>query len=372
MKKAIIIIPTYNESKNIASILDQLESVFLKIDNYEMGILIYDSNSPDKTADIVKEYQKKFSNIYLQTEEKKSGLGNAYIHAMTYACEILQADIVFEFDADGSHRPEYLPSMMEKFTQGADVVLGSRYVKGGSIPKDWAFHRKFFSIFGNIISRLILSYKIKDYTTGFRGTRTHFLKQIDLEHLKSKSYAYKIHLLWQLHLLNAKIVEFPIAFIDRTEGVSKLPKNNAIESLYLIFYLRFQFLKKYIKVCSVGVVGMGIQLILFNILRFFLHPAYANMIAVECAVIFNFILNNHFSFSESHISFRNQWHAWLKKLSIFNLFSLGSIFLQSFILWMGCDWLGRGPVLENFYVCIGIGIASIYNYNMYRHFIWRK
>lgn len=246
MKKAIVIIPTYNEKDNIAVMLEKLQSVFQEIIHFDMHILVYDSNSPDGTADIVKRYQNQYSNIILQIEEKKSGLGNAYIQAMKYACDTLQADIVFEFDADGSHNPAYLPAMMDCFTQGADVVMGSRYVKGGSIPKDWAFHRKFLSVLGNIAAKTVLSFKIKDYTTGFRGTRTAFLKKINLDQLKSKNYAYKIHLMWLLYLLGANIVEFPIHFIDRQKGYSKVPKNNAIESLMLIFYLRVSRASKYI------------------------------------------------------------------------------------------------------------------------------
>ncbi|MCX7121320.1 MAG: polyprenol monophosphomannose synthase [Gammaproteobacteria bacterium] len=243
MEKVIIIIPTYNEIKNISVILDELKVVFSKIKNYDMGVLIFDSNSPDKTADIVLAYQKNAPNIYLQSEEKKSGLGSAYKKAMQYACDVLKADIVFEFDADGSHRPDYLFSMMEAFTQGADVVTGSRYVKGGSIPKDWALNRKLLSVFGNWAARIILNFKIKDYTTGFRGTRVSALKKINLATIKSTGYAYKIHLMRLLYLSKAIIVELPIAFVDRTEGVSKLPKNNVAESLLLLFYLRFQFIK---------------------------------------------------------------------------------------------------------------------------------
>lgn len=372
MKKAIIIIPTYNEAVNIARMLEHLQTVFSRIADYDMGVLVYDSNSPDNTADIVKSYQTKFPNIYLLTEEKKSGLGNAYIQAMKYAHETLHADIVFEFDADGSHNPEYLPDMMNEFTRGADVVLGSRYVKGGSIPKDWAMHRKFLSVFGNIAAKIVLSPKIKDYTTGFRGTRTALLRKIDLDHLKSKSYAYKIHLIWLLHSLGAKIVEFPIEFIDRTAGVSKLPKNNAIESLWLICYLRYLLLKRYLQVCAVGGVGLIVQLVFFNTLRQWLHPVYANMVSVECAVVSNFILNNYFSFAEKRLSSSDKVRTWLKKFGVFNLFSLGSLLLQSVILFIGCDLFGRSVIAENMYVLVGIGLGSIYNYKIYHYFVWRK
>lgn len=243
-EKIVIIIPTYNERNNIIALLDELQTVFQSIAMYDMSILIFDSNSSDKTVDIVQAHQKKYSNIHLLTEEKKSGLGSAYIQAMRYAGQTLKADIVFEFDADGSHRPHYLPKMLEEFTKGADVVMGSRYIAGGSIPKDWGLHRKLLSLFGNIVAKIILTPKIKDHTTGFRGTRTQCLKKIDLNNLRSKGYAYKIELLWRLYLSGAKIIEFPIHFIDRQEGTSKLPRNNAIESLMLIIALRWELIKK--------------------------------------------------------------------------------------------------------------------------------
>lgn len=247
MEKVVIIIPTYNERNNIGPLLEKLETVFQQITDYDMNVLIFDSNSPDQTADIIKSYQQHHSNIFLQTEEKKSGLGNAYIQAMQYATNTLNADIVFEFDADGSHRPDYLPAMMHAFSTGADVVLGSRYVKGGSIPADWALHRKLLSIFGNLASNIVLSFKIKDFTTGFRGTRTSFLKKINLDALRSKGYAYKIELLWRLYLLHAKIIEYPIQFVDRKVGYSKLPRNNMIESLALIFYLRWERIQSWFR-----------------------------------------------------------------------------------------------------------------------------
>lgn len=372
LEKVIIIIPTYNEAKNIARILDRLQAVFQQIKQYEMGVLVYDSNSPDGTADIVKSYQEKYANIYLQTEEKKSGLGNAYIQGMKYAYQTLGADIVFEFDADGSHDPKYLPAMMDALMNGADVVLGSRYVSGGSIPKNWALHRKLLSVLGNVLAKIVLSFKIKDYTTGFRGTRTTLLKAIDLDNLKSKSYAYKIHLMWLLHLHGAKIIEYPIDFVDRQEGYSKLPKNNMIESLGLIFYLRFQLLKQYMKVCAVGAVGMVVQLAFFNWFRRMIHPAYANIFSVETAVIVNFIINNYYTFVEEKFLLYDQLKKSLKKFALFNFLSLGSMLIQTAIIFIGVDLLGRGAMLENVYVIVGIGLGSIYNYKMYRHVVWRR
>ena len=167
------------------------------------------------------------------TEEKKSGLGSAYFQAMQYAIDTLHADFVFEFDADGSHRPEYLPPMMEAFKQGADVVMGSRYVPGGAIPKNWALNRKLLSVLGNVAARININIM-------HLGNNLSVLKKINWSDIKSTGYAYKIHLMWLLYLLRVKIVEFPICFVDRKEGLSKLPKNNVLESLLLLFNLRLQ------------------------------------------------------------------------------------------------------------------------------------
>ncbi|PIZ04656.1 MAG: glycosyltransferase family 2 protein [Gammaproteobacteria bacterium CG_4_10_14_0_8_um_filter_38_16] len=372
MQKVIIIIPTYNESENIRSILDALQRVFLKIQNYEMGILVYDSNSPDKTAHIVRDYQTQHPNVYLVIEEKKSGLGNAYIQSMQYAYKKLNADIIFEFDADGSHRPDYLPAMIKEFDHGADVVVGSRYVKGGSIPKDWAPHRKLLSVFGNVASRIVLHPKIKDYTSGFRGTRATFLKKIDLNNLRSKGYAYKIQLMWELHLLRANIVEFPIQFIDREKGNSKLPKNNAIESLWLIFYLRYRQLKRYLKVCLVGGIGITIQLMFFNLLRHFIHPAFANIISVEIAIISNFMINNFFTFSDKAFKKSHPIKTRIKKFLQFNFFSLGSIAIQTSMIFLGGYFFGHAALKDNLYVLLGIGLGSILNYKIYHHVVWKK
>lgn len=245
MEKVVVIIPTYNEAENIGGAIDQLQQAFAPVGNYQLRILVFDSNSPDGTAQIVAEKQTQYPNITLLSENEKSGLGSAYVKAMQHASDQMNADIVFEFDADGSHRPDYFPLLLRCFDNGADVVVGSRFVKGGSIPTEWAFKRKFLSVAGNWLSRLVLHPSIKDYTSGFRGTRVTALKKINLDKLLSKNYAYKIHLMWELRCSGAKIVEYPINFIDREKGYSKFPKNNATESLSLIFKLRFLAIKRY-------------------------------------------------------------------------------------------------------------------------------
>jgi dolichol-phosphate mannosyltransferase len=244
-QKAVIIIPTYNESAVIAETIHALESHIQAIQNVDVDLLVFDSHSPDHTIDIVKSLQSQYANLHFIVESQKSGLGSAYIKAMHYAMHDMHADIVFEYDADGSHQPQYLKPMLEKLNEGYDVVLGSRYIPGGSIPSDWGFYRQFLSVVGNWVARSLLTWRYRDFTSGFRGTRTSVLRQIKLNELLSRQYAYKIHLLWALHKANAKIVEYPIVFIDREKGYSKLPRNNIIDSLRVVITLRFREIKSF-------------------------------------------------------------------------------------------------------------------------------
>ena len=191
MDQVIIIIPTYNEAQALSNTLQQVFKEINNITSFKVGVLIFDSNSTDNTIDVVKNLQKDHANLFLEQEPQKTGLGSAYVQAMEFAMTKLKADVVFEFDADGSHQPKYIPQMLDKIKQGADVVVGSRYVQGGCIPKDWGWHRKLLSGLGNIVARCVLTHKYKDLTTGFRATKTSFLRKINLKALLSKHYAYK-------------------------------------------------------------------------------------------------------------------------------------------------------------------------------------
>ncbi len=237
MQHVVVIIPTYNEAKIIAKTITDVQAKTRHIQDYAISLLIFDSNSTDNTQTIVKSLQQQHDNIYLETEPGKSGLGSAYIQAMQFAIQILKADIIFEFDADGSHQPKYIPEMLSYFNKGFDMVNASRFVDGGKLPDDWSWDRRLLSVLGNYIARLFLTNKIKDHTSGFRATRARLLEKIELNKIISKNYAYKIQLIWEAYCLGAKIVEHPIEFIDRTEGQSKFPKHNARESLLLVLRL---------------------------------------------------------------------------------------------------------------------------------------
>ena len=266
IEKVVIIIPTYNEALVIEETISQIFTATASIETMDVHVLVFDSQSTDNTQTIVKALQARYSRLHLKTEAKKSGLGSAYRQAMDYALSELKADILFEFDADLSHQPKYIAPMLQQMKTN-DVVVGSRYVRGGSIPKEWGWHRKLLSVLGNYVARFILTPKYKDFTSGFRATHRVALEKALPEAFLSNQYAYKIHLLWLLHQHKARICEYPIDFVDRQKGVSKLPTNSILDSLRVVFTLRFQALKGYLKMCLVGFSGVLVQGVVYNVLR---------------------------------------------------------------------------------------------------------
>lgn len=246
MSKTIIIIPTYNERENIGLLIEELQTQFNQIP-HDCHILIVDDNSPDGTAEIVREKQAMYDNIHL-LQGQKQGLGAAYIRSMQHAIHNLGADAVFEMDADFSHKPADVPRLMQALDEGADFAIGSRYIKGGSIPKEWGFFRRMNSLFGNIVARYIAGiYTIMDCTAGFRAIKTSLLRDISLTELRVQGYAFQISLLYEVKQRNAKIKEVPVDFIERKEGYSKLGFRDIVEFIGNACWLRFKSFKLLIK-----------------------------------------------------------------------------------------------------------------------------
>jgi glycosyltransferase involved in cell wall biosynthesis len=370
--KILVVIPTYNEKQNIGKTIDGLEAVRKDIPkSHQLEILVIDDNSPDGTAEVVKEKGREYGNVKLLPNREKKGLGAAYIKAFRYAIEKLGAEAIFEYDADGSHQPKYIPGMIKELDKGADVVVGSRYIPGGKMPADWGLHRKLISYFGNFIARSVLwTWQYKDMTSGFRVTKVNYLKKVDLNNLLSKQFAYKIHLYYALHRLGAKIVEFPIEFVDRARGKSKFPRNNIVDSLRVVFTLRWQQNEKLFKVMIVGGVGMVVQLIFFNILRPFANLSVAQNLAIEAAIISNFAINNVWTFASDRFTFK-QLGRLAGGFIKFNVASLGSIIIQNIVLILGVKLLGQSWLIENALVVLGILIGLIWNYLMYTRVVWK-
>jgi dolichol-phosphate mannosyltransferase len=377
MEKIVIIIPTYNEKDNIERMIDVLENdVFPKIKDFKMSILIVDDNSPDGTGELVKEKQQEYENLHLLSGEKK-GLGVAYVRGMKHAMKKLNADWVVEMDGDFQHDPHALVAMVKKAKKGYDYVIGSRYIEGGSIPKEWELYRKFLSFFGSLFARVVLWMPdIHDMTSGYKMTRVDgFLNKIKMDKILEEEYlahyAYKIYLLYLIIKQGAKATEVPIVFHNREEGESKMPKNNIKDSLRLVLTLRMKESMRFIKVCMVGTAGAAVQFTFFNLLRTRIKPEIANTIAVEMAIIANFIINNSWTFKDKKLSADKSIKKLLLKFAQFNLFSLGSLLIQFVVMKIGTGMFGRGFIIENLLVVVGILLGLVYNFTIYTRLIWK-
>jgi len=372
--RTIIIIPTYNEKDNIGRLIEFLENkIFPKVDKkFEMHVLVVDDSSPDRTSDIVQKLQTKFSNIHLLINKQKAGLGGAYLKGMIHAVDKLGADVMFEMDADFSHDPKVIPMFLSKIDQGYDLVLGSRYIHGGSIPQDWGWHRKIISIAGNLLIRLVISkFDIHDWTTGYRAIKTELFQALrdEMKRAEFSGYTWQIGFLHKTVRKNFKVAEVPINFVDRTYGQSKLGFEYVKNSLFYIFSIRIKELSHIIKFGIVGFIGFLINYSAMEIFvnAFGVQPYYATALGAELAIISNFTLNNIWTFKESKFTSPKQV---LSKLIIFNLTSVGAIVIQFLVEWLGVKFIGES--LYRLYFFIALAIVVIYNYTMYTKIIWKK
>ena len=229
--KPIIILPTYNERENIKKIIPIL---FEKIN---ISILVVDDNSPDGTASIVEEFQKKYPNLYLLKREKKDGLASAYITGFKYAIDN-GFDVFAQMDSDFQHPYEVLPNMLEEIElNNAEVVIASRYIKNGKWEKG-SFKKEIISKLGNIYSRKVLNSKINDLTGGYNIWTKKALTEISLDNIIAKGYMFQIEMKFLAETKNLKIVEYPIKFRPRIEGESKMDLKICLEALFKIWKLK--------------------------------------------------------------------------------------------------------------------------------------
>lgn len=234
--KTIIVLPTYNEAENLPKLIPILMA--LPIDG--LKLMVIDDNSPDGTGDIAEkfmyEYPKRISVIH---REGKLGLGSAYRLGFHEAIKA-GADAIGQMDSDFSHSPEKLVEMVEKINS-YDIVIGSRYVTGGSVDKDWPMWRKGLSAFGNFYARIILNLGIKDTTGGFRLWRRDVLIHIPWERVKSNGYIFQVEMVYLAHKLGYTFTEVPIYFADRKWGKSKMNIKIQIEAALRVWLVKFAY-----------------------------------------------------------------------------------------------------------------------------------
>lgn len=374
--KVVIIIPTYNEKGNIDRLVEILETdIFPKIKNHDMNILVADDNSPDGTADEVRKLMKKYKNLDLNTGEKH-GLGAAYVRAMSYAIEKMNAEVMFEMDADLSHDPEKIPDFLKKIDEGYDFVIGTRYSQGGSIPSNWGLSRKMFSVVGNLVVRIILlKFSIHDWTGGFRAMRKEVFLKEKSELTAFRGYTFQVSFLNKVVRDGFKVAEVPIHFSDRTLGRSKIaPREYIIDLLKYVITasIKEKIFGSFGKFLVVGGTGFLIQLIVY---RFIINATtlplgLSNLLSAQLAIFSNYNLNNLWTFKKEKS--KNIFSYFGKMLVFFATSNTGVFFIQSGIIQLGEILFGRQFPLPYVYFVFGTGVLLIYNFTMYRFVIWRR
>ncbi len=225
--RPLVVIPTYNESENIERMLQRIRECLP-----EAGVLVVDDGSPDGTAELVRKVAAGRDGVYLLERASKSGLGSAYRAGFAWGLE-RGYDAFVEIDADFSHDPAALPSVVGPVAQGYDVSIGSRYVEGGSIP-NWAWHRHLLSRGGNIYASAMLGLGVADSTAGYRCYSADILRRFDLERIRAEGYGFQIEMTYRSKQHGARITEVPISFVDREAGESKMSSFIVVEALALV------------------------------------------------------------------------------------------------------------------------------------------
>ncbi len=232
MEKVIVIIPTYNERKNIEKLIPDIIELYPNI-----NILVVDDGSPDGTGDYVKLLSQHDDRIHVLKREGKMGLGTAYAEGFKYALKN-GYDLIIQMDADYSHDPKVIADFLEAIKEN-DLVIGSRYITGVNVI-NWPMRRLLLSYLANIYTSVITGMPIKDSTGGFKCFRKEVLASIDLDKIRSNGYAFQIEMNFKTFKKNFRIKEVPIIFVDRVEGTSKMSKKIVREAIFMVWKLRYR------------------------------------------------------------------------------------------------------------------------------------
>ena len=225
----LVVIPTYNESENIERMLRRIHECLPGA-----GVLVVDDGSPDGTADIVQTVAAELPDVHLLSRASKSGLGSAYRAGFAWGLE-RGYDACIEIDADFSHDPAALPTLVAPLEDGFDLAIGSRYVEGGSIP-NWAWHRHLLSRGGNLYASGVLGLGVADATAGYRAYSARILRTLDLDRIRAEGYGFQIEMTYRARQYGASITEVPIKFVDREAGESKMSSFIVFEALGLVTF----------------------------------------------------------------------------------------------------------------------------------------
>lgn len=239
-KKICIVLPTYNERGNIQRIVPAIQRV---LHSHELAdfasILIVDDNSPDGTGELAEELSETYGNVQVFHRPIRLGVGSAYRQGFAYSFQKLDADIVFQMDADLSHNPKFLPDLLFKLEAGYDVVVGSRRIHGGKVM-GWSFYRHFLSFVANQLARWLCGIKVHDATSGYRAFTRRALHKVAYSSVESEGYGFQIEMLFRFQKEGLNIAEVPIVFLGRRRGRTKLSKGDMLTFLFACIKLLFQ------------------------------------------------------------------------------------------------------------------------------------
>ena len=232
--QATVCLPTYNERENVERMVRALVAE-------RVHVLVIDDNSPDGTGEIADRLAAELDGVNVLHRGRKEGLGPAYLAGFARALAD-GAELILEMDCDFSHEPKDVPRLVTQAEQGADLVLGSRYVPGGRIP-NWGLLRRFISRGGCVYAQLWLQTRVRDLTGGFKCYRRRVLETIDLDAIDAKGYAFQIETTYRTLRKGFRVVEVPITFVDREEGGSKMSKSIVLEAIWMVPALRWAALR---------------------------------------------------------------------------------------------------------------------------------
>lgn len=375
-RKAVICIPTYNEKDGVKQLIPEIFKITKDIKNWDVHILVADDTSPDGTYKEVKKMMKSYPNLHLLLNTEKVGLGGAYLKAFAHAIKEHKPEVIFEMDGDGQHTPTIIPNFLKKIEEGADFVVGSRYIKGGSIPSHWALWRKFISVVGSIFAQLtFMNFKVHDWTSGYRCIKASYLQEVLDEMQGFNGYVFQVALLDKAFKRHLTIDETPLHFTDRLGGESKMQSFQFMfDTLWYIFWN-----SSFVKYAIVGFTTAGIDFLVSGLaigMWYFSKPAGAAA-GATIAVIVNFMLNNFWSFNHKKISGKR---AYATKFASFGLVSVGSVLIQYGAMFAALSIFGTfafnllGLTIVDWvvYKTFIIGFLVIpYSYFMYNTFIWK-
>ncbi|HWG85249.1 MAG TPA: glycosyltransferase family 2 protein [Deinococcales bacterium] len=374
--RAVVIIPTFNEAATIAAAVERVFEAVRDLRDFEVLVLVVDSSSPDGTAGIVRGLQGRHADLHLVVEEKRSGLGGAYLYGMRHAVDVLGAEVLMEFDADLSHDPGKIPLFLARMLDGFDFVIGTRYSGGGSIPREWGLHRKFLSVLGNRVIGLALGGgPVTDWTGGFRAIHRRHFEALERELRAVTGYAFQTAFLHKALARGARVSEVPFHFTDRTAGDSKLRLSDVRGVLsYLGSALRERVTGSWrsggeasraTRMAAVGAFGMLVHAAalaaLVQLAR--LHPVAANLVAVQAALLSNFTGNELWTFQD-----RRRGRTLARYLRFVGGSLAGVVLVQTGAIWLGTRLFGNDAYFLSWVA--GTGLNFLYNYLFASRVVW--